>query len=86
MIDVRDHERSLATIRDAKRRFESGGGVLTATRRLVVELADALADSGPLELGIPAKQWLQAHCRLKRPSRRSGTIGSRSNYAQRPVG
>ena len=66
VIDVRDPERVLAAIEDASRRFEKGGRVPNATRQLLVELADALADSGPLELGISARRWVRAVERARR--------------------
>ena len=66
MIDVRESDQAIARISDAHRRFEKGGGVPNATHELLVELHDALADSGPLELGIPPRQWLRAQERMSR--------------------
>ena len=65
MIDVRRPEDVLDRIQHARRRFEKGGQVPNATRELIVELTDALADSGPLELGISAGRWLRTWKSLK---------------------
>lgn len=66
MIDVREPDQALARISQPRRQFEKGGVVPNATRQLLVELDDALGDSGPLELGIPPRQWLTAQERLSR--------------------
>jgi hypothetical protein len=65
VIDVREREDVLARMKDARRRFEKGGSVPNSTRQPLVELADALADSGPLEMGITAGQWIRAHGRAR---------------------
>lgn len=64
MIDVREPDDVLARIAEARRSFEKGGSVPSATRRLLVELDDALGGSGPLELGVTARQWLSAQTGL----------------------
>ena len=49
-----------ASLRDTQRRFERRAPMPIATREFLRELADALADSGPRELGVPADRWLKA--------------------------
>ena len=66
MIDVREPDDVLARIAEARRSFETGGSVPSATRRLLVELDDALGASGPLELGVTARRWLSAQAGLSR--------------------
>jgi len=58
VIDVRDGNAVLGGLRHAERAFERGAPVPSATRELLDELADALADSGPLQLGVTASRWL----------------------------
>jgi hypothetical protein len=66
VIDVREPDEVLARIRCARRQFEKRGGVPSATRRLLVELDDAVGATGPLELGGPARRWLSAQARVRR--------------------
>jgi hypothetical protein len=58
VIDVRDGDAVLGRLRQAERAFERGAPVPSAARELLDELADVLADSGPLELGVTAWLWL----------------------------
>ena len=60
MIDIRDRDVTVANLRDAQRRFERGAPVPVVARELLRELADALTDSGPLELDVTAEKWLKA--------------------------
>lgn len=60
MIDIRDRDAVVARLRDAQRRFEKGGPVPHASGQLLGELADALAESGPLEMNVPSSSWLSA--------------------------
>ena len=60
MIDVRDGDALLGRLRQAERAFERGAPVPIAARELLDELADVLADSGPLELGVTASRWLSS--------------------------
>lgn len=58
VIDVRDSKAVLGRLRRAERAFERGAPVPIAARELLDELADALADSGPLELRASTSCWL----------------------------
>ncbi len=60
MIDIRDANGMVARLRDVQRRFEKGAPVPHAARELLVELLDALADSGPIELGVTPTAWLDS--------------------------
>jgi hypothetical protein len=60
MIDIRDRDGIVAGLRDAQRRSERGAPVPIAGRELLRELADALADTGPRELGVTSEKWLNA--------------------------
>jgi hypothetical protein len=60
MIDVQKPEQTLITIEEARRHFEKGGAVPNTARALILELADAIADSGPLEMGISPRRWVRA--------------------------
>jgi hypothetical protein len=60
MLDMRDRDVVVAKLCDAQRRFERGGPVPLVARELLHDLADALADSGPLELDVTAESWLNA--------------------------
>jgi hypothetical protein len=66
VIDVQDPARVLTAIRGARHWVEKAGQVPNAIGRLLVELAEGLADSGPLELGISAGQWVRARDTAKR--------------------
>ena len=63
MVDVRKPALVVASLREAPERFEKGGTVPVAVSRLLGEVADALADSGPLELGVSPRRWLRAQAR-----------------------
>ena len=58
MLDIRDRRTVLAALRDARRRFEKGAPPHVMVRDLLHELADALADSGRIELGALSELWL----------------------------
>jgi hypothetical protein len=62
-IDVRKPEVVLRKITDATRRLEKGGSARSAAQELAAELFDAVADSGPLELGISPRSWLRAQAK-----------------------
>ncbi len=59
MIDVRNAPAMVNRLGDAHRRFEKGGPVPRVARVLLEELVDALAESGPLELGLTSGTWLR---------------------------
>jgi hypothetical protein len=73
VIDLREPDGALVTIGLARRRFEKGGSVPVAVRELLVELADALADGGPLDLGVSSGRWLRAR---ETASRAVGQVGN----------
>ena len=56
----------MVRIKRRSRRPRKGGGVPGATRELLVELSEAVGDSGPLEMGISPRRWLRAHEELNR--------------------
>lgn len=60
MVDVSDRGAIVAALRDAQRRFEKGAPVPRVAEELLRELADALANSGPSELGVTSEAWLAA--------------------------
>jgi hypothetical protein len=60
MIDIRDREATIATLRAARRAFARGAPVPLAARELLRALVDGLADSGPLELDVTSARWLGA--------------------------
>lgn len=60
MIEIRDTNAMVTRLRDAERRFEKGASVPHATRELLNELLDGLAESGPLELGVTPEAWLSS--------------------------
>jgi hypothetical protein len=59
MIDIRDKKQVLAALRQAKRSFEKGAPVPYEARELLDELAEALAGTGPFELGVSSCRWLE---------------------------
>jgi hypothetical protein len=65
---LRAPDRVLAELANTRRRFEKGAAAPVAVRDRLVELADALADSGPLELGVSPQR-----CSVDRGG--SGTLG-----------
>jgi hypothetical protein len=73
VIDVREAEAVLAKLAEARRRFEKGGGVPTAVHDLLVELAAAIAESGPVELDVSPGRWLRIQTRM------SGLLESLNN-------
>lgn len=60
MLDIRDRPTVLAALREARRTVEKGGSPSVVARDLLRELAGALADSGPSELGVLPELWLDA--------------------------
>jgi hypothetical protein len=62
--DLRAPDRILVELADARRQFEKGAAAPVAVRDRLVELAGALADSGPLELGVSPRRWLRAQAKL----------------------
>lgn len=60
VVDLREPGGVVLQLDDARRRFEKGGPTPVAVRDLLVKLADELADSGPLELGVSPRRWLRA--------------------------
>jgi hypothetical protein len=64
VVDLRAPDRVLAELADARRQFETGAPAPIAVRDRLVELADALTDSGPLELGFSPRRWLRGERRL----------------------
>jgi hypothetical protein len=59
MVDLRAPDRVLAELMDARRQFEKGAAAPIAVEDRLVELADALTDSGPLELGVSPRRWVR---------------------------
>ena len=59
MVDLRAPDQVLAELADARRQFEKGAAAPVAVPDRFVELADALADSGPLELGVSPRRWVR---------------------------
>ena len=59
VVDLRAPDRVLAELADARRQFEKGGPTPVVVRDRLLELADALADSGPLELGLSPRRWVE---------------------------
>jgi hypothetical protein len=64
VIDVREPEAVLAKLAEARRRFAKGGGVPTAVHDLLVELAGAIAESGPVELDVSPGRWVRIQTRM----------------------
>jgi hypothetical protein len=60
MVDIRDRPTVLAASPEARGRCEEGVPPPAMVGALLNELAGALADSGPSELGVPPEVWLDA--------------------------
>jgi len=60
MVDIRNADAMVAALCDARRRFEKGGPVPCAAAALLRDVADAFADSGPLDLGLTSESWVEA--------------------------
>jgi hypothetical protein len=90
MVDQPAPDRVLVELADALRRFEKTSASPDARSDRLGELADALADSGPLELGVAPRRWVQVHRALtaavsalqRNPSGRR----ARAGHARRSVG
>jgi hypothetical protein len=64
MVDLGAPDRVLAELADERRQFEKGAAAPIGVRDRLVELADALTDSGPLELGVSPRRWVRAERRF----------------------
>ncbi len=73
VVDLREPNTVLRTLADAKRRAEKGAPASITVRDLLAELGDALADSGPLELGVSPRRWVRAQARA------SGMVANRQD-------
>ncbi len=82
MLDIRDTDQVVAALRSARTGFEKGAPAPRAADDVLRYLTVALADSGPLELGMKSERWLDA---VASAERRQMHLAQDSSWARLQV-
>ncbi len=77
VIDLREPEDVAVALDRARGSLERGAEVPREVSTLLVEIADALADTGPLEIGVSARDWERAAAAADQTLDRVGDESSR---------